>query len=110
MGFEQRSIVVVNLYPKKGEEVGKIRPCVILSDSLDNQELDTIIVAPLTTSLIDDVFPYRVRLPKRQRLLQESDVLLNQLRTVSKKRVGEYLGEIDEEEYTMIKKAICQLL
>ena len=110
MDCKQKDIVIVNLYPKKGEEVEKIRPCIVLSDSLDNKELDTLIVVPLSTQLIDDVYPYRVRLKHRDKLKQESDVLINQLRTVSKKRVSEYISHISTEEYQQIKEALCQMI
>ena len=110
MDYKQRDIVVVNLYPKKGDEVGKIRPCIVLSNTLDNRELKTLIVMPLSTKLIEDVYPYRVRLSKRKSLHSESDVLVNQLRTVPKKRVLEYLGQISDNEYAKIKEALCQII
>ena len=110
MDYKQRDLVIVNLYPKKGDEVGKIRPCIVLSNTLDNRELETLIVMPLSTKLIEDVYPYRVRLSKRKSLHNESDVLVNQLRTVSKKRVLEYLGQISECECTKIKEALCQII
>ena len=110
MDYEQKDIIIVNLYPKKGDEVGEIRPCIILSDTFDNQELDTLIVAPLSTELIDDVHPYRIRLPKREKLHQTSDVLINQLRTISKKRVLERIGNVSDDEYKEIKDALCQLV
>ena len=110
MDYKQRDIVVVNLYPKKGDEVGKVRPCIVLSNTLDNRELNTLIVMPLSTKLIEDVYPYRVRLSIRKSLHSESDVLVNQLRTVSKKRVLEYLGQISDNEYAKIKEALCQII
>jgi len=111
MSFEQKAIVLVNLYPKKGEEVGKVRPCIILSDTVDNAQLDTVIVVPLSSRLIEDVFPYRVRLAPRGKLKQSSDVLVNHIRTVSKKRIVESpLGFVTDGEYALIKSALCQIL
>ena len=54
-GYKRREIILVNLYPKKGTEIGKTRPAIILSDDIDNEELETMIVLPLSTQLIDDV-------------------------------------------------------
>ena len=110
MDYKQKHIVLVNLYPKKGDEVGKIRPCIILSDSLDNKELDTLIVVPLSSTLIDDVYPYRVRLSRNENLHKASDVLANQLRTISKKRVIESIGEISDYDYEKIRNALCEIL
>ena len=62
MELNRGDIVIVNLYPKKGDEVGKIRPAVIISGNDENSILDTVILLPLSTDLIDDMFPYRVRI------------------------------------------------
>ena len=110
MDYKKKDIILVNLYPKKGEEVGKIRPAVIISDDVDNAELETLIVLPLSTQLIDDVAPYRVRLAKRVGLEKESDVLVHQIRTISKKRAIQYIAKMTEEEYKTVKTALCQIV
>ena len=110
MDYKRKEVVLVNLYPKKGDEVGKIRPAVIISDDVDNTELDTLIVLPLSTQIIDDVSPYRVRLSRRAGLEQDSDVLVHQIRTISKKRAIKYISKITEEEYKMVKMALCQII
>ena len=62
MELNRGDIVIVNLYPKKGDEVGKIRPAVIISGDDENSILDTVILLPLSTDLIDDMQPYRMRI------------------------------------------------
>ena len=69
----------------KGDEIGKIRSCVIISNDDENNILDRIIVIPLSTQLIDDMLPYRLKLVKRDRLEKDLDVLINHIRTISKK-------------------------
>ena len=101
---------MVNLYPKKGDEIGKIRPAVIVSDTVDNRELETLIVMPLSSQLIDDVAPYRVRLAAREGLEKISDILVNQIRTISKARVIKPVAELSEKEYNSIKTALCQVV
>jgi len=108
MVYDRSDIILVNLYPKKWDEVGKIRPCVVLSDATSNQELETLIVLPLSTQLIDNVFPYRVRLTKRKGIESNSDVLIHQIRTISKKRVLNKISNITQSEYEIIKEALCQ--
>ncbi len=110
MDYKRGEIVLVNLYPKKGDEIGKIRPAVILSDTIDNQELETLIVMPLSSQLIDDVTPYRVRLQGKDGLEKVSDVLVHQIRTISKSRVIKCIAQVSEEEYNMIKTALCQVI
>ena len=51
MELNRGDIVIVNLYPKKGDEVGKIRPAVIISGNDENSILDTVILLPLSTDL-----------------------------------------------------------
>ena len=109
-GYKRREIILVNLYPKKGTEIGKTRPAIILSDDIDNEELETMIVLPLSTQLIDDVSPYRVRLPARDGLDNDSDVLVHQIRTISKSRVIKRISQISMEEYETIKDSLCQVL
>ena len=108
MDFKRGDIVTVNLNPKKGHEVGKIRPAVVISDDDENRILDTIILLPLSTSLIDDMEPYRMRILKRDNLKQDSDILINQIRTLSKQRNGEKIAKVTNEEYTKIVDLLCK--
>lgn len=80
-------IVIVNLYPKKGDEVGKIRPALILSGEDENNILDTVILMPLSSDLVEDMHPYRIRVSKRENLKVDSDILINQVRALSKTRI-----------------------
>jgi len=108
MDFRKGDIVTVNLNPKKGHEVGKIRPAVIISNDDENDILNTIILMPLSTDLVEDMEPYRIRIPKRDKLRQDSDILINQVRTLSKQRIGEKIAEITKDEYTLVITALCK--
>jgi mRNA interferase MazF len=108
MDFKRGDIVTVNLNPKKGHEVGKIRPAVIVSDNEENSILDTLILLPLSSDLIDDMQPYRMRITKRDKLKHDSDILINQIRTLSKQRIGEKIAQLTEEEYLAAAHLLCQ--
>ena len=108
MELNRCDIVGINLNPKKGDEIGKIRPCIIISNDDENSILDTIIVIPLSTQLIDDMKPYRLRLTKRDKLEKDSDILINHIRTISKKRVTSKIGKITKDEYKMIIQNLCE--
>ena len=110
MVLHRGDIVGINLNPKKGDEVGKIRPCIIISDDESNNILDTIIVVPLSTSLLDNMEPFRQRLSKRDNLKYNSDILINHIRTISKKRVTSHISKITQDEYKKIVKNICLML
>lgn len=108
MVLNRGDIVVVNFYPKKGDEVGKIRPAVVISSDNANSILDTIVLLPLSTKLVNDMFPYRIRLSKRDKLRQDSDVLINQIRSLSKTRIKEKIARVTEDEYELIISALCK--
>jgi len=108
MDFKRGDIVTVNLNPKKGHEVGKIRPAVIISNDDENEILDTVILMPLSTDLIDNMEPYRMRLNQRDNLKQDSDILINQVRTLSKLRIKEKIATITNAEYENIIKYLCK--
>ena len=108
MEFNRGDIVTVNLNPKKGDEVGKIRPAVIISGNDENSILDTVILMPLSTDLIDDMLPYRMRILKRENLLQDSDILINQIRTLSKQRIGEKIAVLSDDEYKLLITSLCK--
>ncbi len=108
MELNRGDIVVVNLYPKKGDEVGKIRPAVVISGNDENAILDTVILMPLSTDLIDDMLPFRMRLSKREGLKEDSDILINQIRTLSKSRIKEKIALLTSDEYDAVIKNLCK--
>ena len=108
MELNRGDIVIVNLYPKKGDEVGKIRPAVIISGDDENSILDTVILMPLSTDLIDDMFPYRMRIEKRDDLKENSDILINQIRTLSKIRIKEKIAKLTLQEYDLLIQSLCK--
>ena len=108
MDFKRGDIVTVNFNPKKGHEVGKIRPAVVISDEDANSVLDTLILLPLSTDLLDDVEPYRMRIQARDKLKQDSDILINQIRTLSKQRIGEKIAKLIDNEYELLIALLCK--
>ena len=108
MDFKRGDIVTVNLNPKKEHELGKVRPAVVISDDDENSVLDTLILLPLSTDLIEDMEPYRMRIVKRNNLHQNSDILINQIRTLSKQRIGEKIAELTNAEYVLVAELLCK--
>jgi len=108
MGFKRGDIVTVNLNPKKGHEVGKIRPAVIISSDDENDILDTVILMPLSTDLVEDMEPYRMRILKRDNLKQDSDIIINQIRALSKQRIGGKIAELTDDECTVVITLLCK--
>jgi len=111
MDYKRGDIVIVNFNPqRKPEEVAKVRPAIVISDSKLNQILDLITVVALSTNLIDDAEPLRVRIPQRENLEKESDAMIEQLRTVSKQRVGDKIGSLTNVEMEKMVYGIKEML
>jgi mRNA interferase MazF len=69
-----------------------------------------MVVIPLTTNLIDNAGILRVRIKKRDRLEKESDAMIEQVRSISKNRIIEKIGEITKNEMIKIKQGLGSLL
>ena len=91
----------VDLDPTKGSEIHKTRPCIIVSPDEMNEVLKTIIVVPLTSTIID--WPFRTTISVSSK---ESSVACDQIRTISKERLRDKMGTISNIE----KEAILEIL
>ena len=110
MALHRGDICLVNFNPAKGGEIGKLRPAVIISDSDDNDILETLIVIPLSTVIEKDALPYRYCISKREKLEKESDACINEIRALSKQRVKEHIATLHTQEIRTIEDALCQIV
>ena len=86
--MKRGEIYLANLNPKKGDEIGKIRPVLIYqSNMLNSIGHTTTIVIPLSTKLIDDAQPLRYRINKRDALDYDSDIVIDQIRSIDNNRL-----------------------
>ena len=79
---------LANLDPRHGTEPGKTRPVLVVQAQalLDAGHPSTLII-PLTTSLVDDAEPLRIRIAPSGRLRRGSDLLIDQLRAIDNRRL-----------------------
>jgi mRNA interferase MazF len=54
------------------------------------------------------MFPYRLRIKKRDNLKEDSDILINQIRTLSKIRIKEKIAKLSSQEYDLLIEALCK--
>jgi mRNA interferase MazF len=101
MDLKQYNIVLVNLDPTIGSEIKKTRPCVIISPDEMNKYLQTIVVAPMTSS--SKSYPTRVQIKHNK---TKGWVVLDQIRTIDKQRIIKVLGTLTEKEIYSIKSII----
>ena len=81
-------IWTANLNPRQGTEPGKVRPVLIIQSQalLDIKHPSTLII-PLTTNLIDHAEPLRLRILAQDKLKQDSDLLIDQMRAIDNNRL-----------------------
>jgi len=105
-------IWIANLNPvKKNNEVGKIRPVLVFqTDDLSHNEYPTTIIIPLTTALIDDAEPIRLRITKREKLKKDSDLILTQIRSIDNARFIEKVATLSSQEYNKVKQLFQELI
>ena len=107
--MKQGEIVVVGLDPTVGAEMNKTRPCLIISPDEMNDSLKTVQVAPITS--VERDLPTRVfiKATRSSGLDKDSYVVLDQLKTIDKKRVLHPIGKISENELEEVCDALCQM-
>jgi mRNA interferase MazF len=101
MELIQYSIVLVNLDPTLESEIQKTRPCVIVSPDEMNRYLNTIVIAPMTSSLKE--YPTRISLNHDGK---KGMIAIDQIRTVDKKRIIKVLGKLNKTETKLTKEVI----
>ena len=92
MVIKRFDVHLVMLDPTLGSEIQKTRPCVVISPDEMNRFIATVIVAPMTTK----GRPYPSRVPIRFKG-KSGHIVLDQIRTVDKKRLVKKLGRIDND-------------
>jgi len=101
MDLKQYQIALVNLDPTIGSEMKKTRPCVIISPNEMNKYLNTIVVAPMTSSSKN--YPTRVEINHDKK---KGWIVLDQIRTVDRQRIIKVLGNLSEKEFKKVKEVL----
>ncbi|MFN7096955.1 MAG: type II toxin-antitoxin system PemK/MazF family toxin [Gammaproteobacteria bacterium] len=79
---------LAKLNPNKGKEPGKTRPVLVLQhQALLDIKHPTSIILPLTTHLIDNAAPLRIRVAAQDKLEHDSDILIDQIRAIDNTRL-----------------------
>lgn len=96
----------VDLEPVRGSEQGKNRPALVIQNDIGNLHSPTIIVAPITSG---ERAAFRVNVAIKMPeggLTNNSIILLNQIRTVDRSRLGRYWGRVTPETMQKVDEAI----
>jgi len=96
-----------NFDPVKGSEQGGTRPVLIIQNNIINKYAPTTIAAPVTGKAYSKVYPYNVFITSRESgLKKDSTIILNQIRTIDKRRLIKRIGKLDRETMKRVDAAI----
>lgn len=103
---------LVNLNPiKKSNEMGKVRPVVVFQNNeLNHSEYPTTIIIPMSTFLIDDAQPIRMRIGARDDLEKDSDIVVTQIRAIDNERFIKKLASLSADEMSLLKELLGEVL
>ncbi len=107
MTLQRGDVFLVRLDPVLGSEIGKTRPAVVVQNDLANRSSQTVTIIPISSSSMERVFPFQVRIPVGEGgLTQESKAHCEQIRTVSRSRLIQRLGELSRERLNEVRTAL----
>ena len=104
MDLKQYQIVLVNLEPTIGSEMKKTRPAVIISPNEMNKFLQTIVIAPMTSS--SKSYPTRIEVNHNNQI---GWIVLDQIRTIDRQRIIKTLGNLTEREIQNVKAILKEI-
>lgn len=105
--FRRGEIYFADLNPYIGSEQGGYRPVVVLQNNIGNLHSQTIIVAPATKRIRKKPSqPTHVVLDDVEGLPETSLFMLEQIKTIDKRRVGNYVGRMTKEQMELIDAAL----
>lgn len=105
MKLQQYDIILVNLDPTVGSEIKKTRPCAIISPDDINRQLNTVIIAPITST--SKSYPTRIH---TKSLSIPGWIVLDQIRTIDQSRILKKMGLLTTEEIQKCKAIIEEML
>jgi mRNA interferase MazF len=101
MEITQYQIILVNFDPTLGSEIQKTRPCDVISPNEMNKYLNTVVIAPMTTSSKN--YPTRIEIKHDNKI---GWVVLDQIRTIDKQRIIKDLGRLNKSEISELKSVL----
>lgn len=107
MNIKRGDIYYADLSPVVGSEQGGVRPVLIIQNDIGNRYSPTVIAAAITSRSTKANLPTHIRLPANESgLARDSVVLLEQIRTIDKRRLKERMGSLDLGEMGKVDEAL----
>ena len=100
-------IFYADLSPVVGSEQGGVRPVLIVQNDIGNKHSPTVIAAAITSQKEKNKLPTHISLDAAScGLAKDSVVLLEQVRTLDKRRLKERMGELDSDSMSQVNSAL----
>ena len=101
-------IYYADLSPVVGSEQGGIRPVLIVQNDTGNKHSPTVIAAAITSQTGKARLPTHINIPGHSvGLSKDSVILLEQIRTIDKRRLREHMGHLSENQMALVDTAIA---
>ena len=99
MDIKRGELYYADLSPVVGSEQGGVRPVLVVQNDVGNKYSPTVIAAAVTSKINKAKLPTHIELPSNSYGLQkDSVILLEQIRTLDKRRLKERIGELNETD------------
>ena len=107
MQIKRGDIFYADLSPVMGSEQGGIRPVLIIQNDVGNRHSPTVICAAITSRMNKAKLPTHVEIDAaKYQLVKNSVVLLEQIRTIDKKRLRDFICHVDQKLMTEVNEAL----
>lgn len=107
MSIKRGDIYYADLSPVVGSEQGGIRPVLIVQNDVGNKFSPTVIAAAITSQRFKTTLPTHIQVNADEcGLTKDSIVLLEQVRTIDKKRLKERMGNLTQNDMRKINKGL----
>ena len=107
MNIKRGELYYADLSPVVGSEQGGVRPVLVVQNDVGNKYSPTVIAAAVTSKINKAKLPTHIELPSNTYGLQkDSVILLEQIRTLDKRRLKERIGELSETTMSRVDNAI----
>lgn len=106
--IKRGDLYYADLRPVIGSEQGGVRPVLIIQNNIGNHFSHTVIAASVTSRKRKHQLPTHVFVPvSTDGLRNDSIVLLEQVRTIDRRRLGDYIGRLDENAMEAVDMALA---
>jgi mRNA interferase MazF len=103
--IKRYEIYLADLNPTIGSEIKKTRPVVVISQDLMNQNLETIVICPITSKLHPK---WRSRI-QFECIGKDAEIAVDQIRTISKQRVKKKIDKLTPEKVLELKQILFEM-